>query len=154
MSYQLQATNCQLPVASYRKLETGNRKPITTHHLPLTDYLLPILLFLVFAPCSSAQVTQPVRYEKEQKNNYRDFTVISMGEQGIGLIRDKQKYEHGDNLWEVILLDSALNESWTKDLAVENRYRLIGHDYRDQNLYFLFRMGDTDQKNTTTNQNW
>jgi hypothetical protein len=135
----------QLPVVGYQLPYNGNQLPITTYHSPLTTHLLPILLLLLFASSSLAQVTQPARYEKEQKNSYRDFTVISMGEQGIGLIRDKQKYEHGDNLWEVILLDSALNESWTKDLAVENRYHLIGHDYRDQNLYFLFRMGDTDQ---------
>jgi hypothetical protein len=94
---------------------------------------------------SWAQVTQPARYEKEQKNKYEDFTVISMNENGIALIRDRQKYEHGENLWEIILLDTALNETWTKDLAVENRYNLIGHEYRDNLLYFLFRYGEVDQ---------
>ncbi len=92
-----------------------------------------------------AQVSQPARYEKEQKSSYRDFTVISMGEQGIALIRDKQKFARGENSWEVILLDSSLNESITKEINVENRYTLIGHDYRDRAVYFLFRMGETDQ---------
>jgi len=92
-----------------------------------------------------AQVSQPARYEKEQKSSYRDFTVISMGEQGIALIRDIQKFVRGENSWEVILLDSSLNESITKEINVENRYTLIGHDYRDRAIYFLFRMGETDQ---------
>jgi hypothetical protein len=131
-SFKFQVTGCQLPV-------TSNQQPVTSNQW------LILLLMMLTAIGAVAQVTQPARYEKEQKNSYRDFTVISMGEEGIALIRDKQKYEHGDNLWEVILLDSALNESWTKDLAVENRYHLIGHDYRDKNLYFLFRMGETDQ---------
>jgi hypothetical protein len=139
MRYQLPVTSCQLPV-------TDHRLPITDYRSPITNYCLPFFLLLVILATSSwAQVTQPARYEKEQKSSFRDFTVISMGEQGIALIRDKQKYEHGENLWETILLDSGLNETWTKDLAVDNRYHLIGHDYRDQNLYFLFRMGETDQ---------
>jgi hypothetical protein len=136
MSYQFQVPSSKLPVASYRL-------PVNTYKLLLTSYFL--LLLTILATNSQAQVTQPARYEKEQKNSYKDFTVISMNENGIGLIRDKQKYEHGDNLWEVILLDTALNESWTKDLVVENRYTLIGHEYRDDYLYFLFRLGDTDQ---------
>jgi hypothetical protein len=105
-----------------------------------------VILFLLAAATSSwAQLTQPARYEKEQKSSYRDFTVISLEDQGIALIRDKQKYEHGENLWEVVLVDSALNEAWAMDMPIENRYNLIGHEYRDRVLYFLFRMGETDQ---------
>ena len=117
----------------YSSSEAGNRS------------IVILLFLLILTYQSSAQLTQLVRYEKEQRSSYRDFTIISMGENGIALIRDKQKYEHGDNQWEVILLDSGLNETWTTDLAVENRYHLIGHEYRDRNLYFLYRMGDTDQ---------
>lgn len=139
MSYQLPVVSSQLPVGSYQLPVTGNQKPETSNQW------LILFMMMLTGFSATAQVTQLARYEKEQKNSYRDFTVITMGEDGIALIRDKQKYEHGDNLWEVILLDSVLNESWTKDLAVENRYHLIGHDYRDKNLYFLFRMGETDQ---------
>jgi hypothetical protein len=138
MSYELQVPSSKLQVAGCWLLVTSNWKLATSNRLL-------VLLLMLMTIGTTAQVTQPARYEKEQKNSYRDFTVISMGEEGIGLIRDKQKYEHGDNLWEVILLDSALKESWTKDLAVESRYNLIGHDYRDKNLYFLFRVGETDQ---------
>lgn len=139
MSYEFQVPSSKFQVTSYQLSETGNQKPETINQW------LTLFLMMLTTICAVAQVSQPARYEKEQKNSYRDFTVISMGEEGIGLIRDKQKYEHGDNLWEVILLDSALKESWTKDLSVENRYNLIGHDYRDKNLYFLFRVGETDQ---------
>jgi hypothetical protein len=106
-------------------------------------WLLVMLILTTFR--TSAQVEQTARFEKEQKSNYKDFTVISMGEQGLALIRDKQKFERGDNFWEIILLDSALAETWTHELAVESQYRFIGHDYRDENLYFLFRIGETDQ---------
>ena len=114
----------------------------------LSTYL-PILVTSIFLFFSHhplmAQLSQPVRYEKEHKGEDRDFTLIPMGEKGIALIRDKQKYEKGNTLWELIILDTALQEVWLKDLAIESRYVLVGHEYRDQLLYFLFRLGDTDQ---------
>jgi hypothetical protein len=131
---------CKLPISGCRLLKTGNRKLETFQKI---KSLLLLLSFLSFH--SFAQLTQPARYEMEQKNSDSHFTVISMEKQGITLIRDKQKYEHGNKSWEVIMLDSALNESWKKDLAIDNQYQLIGHDYRDENIYFLFRMGETDQ---------
>ena len=106
--------------------------------------VLILLWLLTPATIIFAQLTQPARYEKTQKSNDHDFTVISMGEKGIALIRDKNDTEHGKKLWEIILLDSTLTESWTYNLPVETRYNLIGHDYRDQNLYFLYRQGETD----------
>ncbi len=92
-----------------------------------------------------AQLSQPARFEKKKKSGDHDFTVVSMGEKGIALIRDQQKYQRGDNLWELIIVDSTLQETWAKELIIENRFNLIGHEYRDEVLYFLFRVGETEQ---------
>ncbi len=108
----------------------------------------PLLLafFLLMAEVTSlAQLSQPARFEKKKKSGDHDFTVVSMGEKGIALIRDQQKYQRGDNLWELIIVDSTLQETWAKELIIENRFNLIGHEYRDEVLYFLFRMGETEQ---------
>jgi hypothetical protein len=110
----------------------------------LANVVILLWLWLPLNPLL-AQLSQPARYEKEHKSGDRDFTLISMGEQGIALIRDKQKYEKGNTFWELIILDSALQEVWLKDLIIESRYNLVGHEYRDHLLYFLFRLGDTDQ---------
>ncbi len=91
-----------------------------------------------------AQLSQPARFEKDQKRRFGDFHVVSLEDQGLSLLRDKEKYEQRERLWEFIQLDTTLAEVWTKDLTVEQKYRLVGHDYRDRNLYYLFRSGDTD----------
>jgi hypothetical protein len=108
----------------------------------------PLLLafFLLIAGVTTmAQLSQPARFEKKKKSGDHDFTVVSMGEKGIALFRDQQKYQKGDNLWELIILDSTLQETWAKELVIENRFNLIGQEYRDEVLYFLFRVGETEQ---------
>lgn len=90
------------------------------------------------------QVSQPNRFEKEQKRRFGDFHVVSLEEQGLALLRDKEKYEQGDRLWEFTQIDTLLAEVWTKELSVEPKFRLVGYDYRDKNLYYLFRAGETD----------
>ncbi len=108
----------------------------------------PLLLafFLLIAGVTTmAQLSQPARFEKKKKSGDHDFTVVSMGEKGIALFRDQQKYQKGDNLWELIIVDSTLQETWAKELVIENRFNLIGHEYRDETLYFLFRVGETEQ---------
>lgn len=91
-----------------------------------------------------SQISQPARWEREQKNSSHNYTVITMGKQGVALVHDKQKYEAGKRFWEIIALDTLLNEKWTQDISVDNRYNFIGHEYRDGVLYFLFRFGEVD----------
>ena len=40
-----------------------------------------------------AQISQPSRYEREQKNSDHEFVVISMKEKGIALVREAKKNE-------------------------------------------------------------
>lgn len=91
-----------------------------------------------------AQLSQPNRFEKEQKRRYGDFHVVGMEDQGLALLRDKEKYEQGERIWEFTQVDTLLAEVWTKELAVEPKFRLVGFDYREKNLYYLFRAGETD----------
>jgi hypothetical protein len=107
--------------------------------------LLFLLVSVAMSNLSIAQLSQPRRFEREHKSRDVDYTVVAMGEQGIALIRDKEKYERGEKFWELILVDTTLAEIATKEIPIDNRYRLIGHDYRDGMVYILFRMGETDQ---------
>jgi hypothetical protein len=103
-----------------------------------------VVLLLVVATPMSAQVVQSGRWEKEQKNSSHTFTVIPMYESGVAMVNDKQKYEGGKKFWDVIALDTLLQEKWTREIFVDNRYNFIGHDFRDGFLFFLFRLGETD----------
>ncbi len=101
-------------------------------------YLKFIILFS-FALDLRAQITQPARYEHEHKDRDHEFIVISMNEKGIALIRDTEKYEDHKKTWEVIFLDTTLQETWAAKVDVEQRMNILGHDYRDGNIYLIFK---------------
>ncbi|MBN8577296.1 MAG: hypothetical protein J0L66_10145 [Cytophagales bacterium] len=94
-----------------------------------------------------AQCTQTARYERDHKSSDNEFIIISMFENGLALVRDKDKFKDGKKLWEVIRLDTELTETWALDLSTENRLRLVGYDYRDNLIYLLFREGDHEASN-------
>lgn len=104
---------------------------------------ITIFQFFLVLNCLG-QISQPARYEKEQKNSSHNFTIIPMGKQGLALVHDKQKYEGGNKFWEIVALDTALQESWTQEIVIENRYNFIGHDFNNGELFFLFRLGETE----------
>ncbi len=142
-------------MTGYWLFQKNNRstqvKRIQEMHKRLTQVIaqstvLLLVFFLLMAEATAlAQLSQPARFEKKKKSGDHDFTVVSMGEKGIALLRDAQKYQRADNLWELIIVDSTLQETWAKELIIENRFNLIGHEYRDETLYFLFRVGETEQ---------
>src|SRR6478735_5419632 len=91
----------------------------------------------------SAQTTQPILsqpliYERSHKDSDRSFLVISMGDKGLALIRDTEKFESNKRSWEAIFLDSTLTELWTAKFEVDQRMNIFGHDYRDGNVYLIF----------------
>ena len=92
----------------------------------------------------SAQITQPALYERSHKESDHSFLVISMGDKGIALIRDTEKFEGNKKSWEAIFLDSALNESWTTKFEIDQRMNILGHDYRDGNIYLIFEEPDNN----------
>ncbi len=92
----------------------------------------------------TAQSTQPARYEREHRSNDHDFIIISMAEKGLALVRDTEKFEKDKKSWEVIFLDTALHESWNTKLEIEQRMNLLGHDYRDGNIYLIFQESDAN----------
>ena len=89
-----------------------------------------------------AQAEQTARYEREHKINDPDLILIPMGENGIALVHDKDKYSEGKKLWELIVLNSDLTESWNLEVNTEPRHRLVGYDYKDELIYLLFRTSD------------
>ena len=94
-----------------------------------------------------AQPVQTIRYEKRLENGDKGYTHISLKEKGIALVRDKEKYKDGKKIWEVIVLDTALNELNTQEFDLESRLNLIGYEYVNNELYLLFRKTETDINN-------
>jgi hypothetical protein len=124
----------QRPVTSTKKSESI-----------LVRFLSGIILALALLASFnlSAQITQPILtqatlYERSHKDSDRSFLVISMGTQGLALIRDIEKFDGNKKKWEAIFLDSALNESWTIQFEIDQRMNILGHDYRNGNIYLIF----------------
>ncbi|HCM77749.1 MAG TPA: hypothetical protein DIS90_15305 [Cytophagales bacterium] len=102
------------------------------------------LSILIIAQSGYAQFIPEGRYEKEVKMSDNRFMVISLKENGIALIREKNKYKDGNRLWEFILLDQELGERWQADVEIKAGYMMIGYEYAGQYLFGLFREGDRD----------
>lgn len=92
-----------------------------------------------------AQFLQPHRYEREQKNSDDYFSIISLKEKGLALFRERDKYKQSNKIWELIFLDTALVEKKIIELEIKERNRMIGFEVTDENVYFLFRAGDTNK---------
>jgi hypothetical protein len=104
-------------------------------------------LFVLFLSISSflyGQVEQTDIYELEKKNYDDFFTVLPAGEDGIIIFRDTDNYKKGD-LWQVISLDTALNERWNNELTIDIKYKFKGYDLKNSTLYLLFRNGEYEK---------
>ncbi|HOO09314.1 MAG TPA: hypothetical protein PKW06_05210 [Cyclobacteriaceae bacterium] len=93
-----------------------------------------------------AQLLPRERYEKEVKQSDNNFIVIPMEEEGIALVRGKNKYKEGNRLREIILLDTSLKETWQSDLEVKSSYDMVGYEYGNHHIYLLFREGSADSR--------
>ena len=104
------------------------------------------LLFVFFLSADqfvNAQVQQTDRYEIIQKNSDEYFTVVSLEEEGLALVRDRKKYKGNKQLWEIIILDTNLAEKAKLELEINQRNSLLGYEIGKNQLYLLFRTGET-----------
>jgi hypothetical protein len=108
-----------------------------------------MLAFLFFATSAAgiAQISQPNRFEKKQKYSEEYYTIVPMMEEGLALLQEKDKYKGSKRTWELIVLDTLLEEKHVVEFEVEARHNLVGHEYTQGSLCFLYRTGDTN-KNT------
>jgi hypothetical protein len=90
---------------------------------------------------------QPFRFEKDIKFSEDNFMVIAVWEEGLVLMRDKQKFKSGNKTWELIILDNSLRVTHELDLEVEQRRNMIGYEYSPGWLFLLFRVPEI-QKST------
>jgi hypothetical protein len=105
-----------------------------------------VLLLLAMATCHSivhAQVAQPYRYERAHKNSDDYFHIISLKQDGLALFRERDKYKQSNRIWELIFLDSALQEKKTLELEIRERNKMVGYEVTPGHIYFLFRAGET-----------
>jgi hypothetical protein len=89
-----------------------------------------------------SQLSQPNRFEHERKTVDEDFTIISLKEEGLALVRETNKYKAGNRTWEVIVLDSTLVEKGVIEFDVNNQNRLVGYERSTGALHLLFQKNE------------
>ena len=85
-----------------------------------------ILMLVFLSGHVHAQVLQTQRYEKEFKYADGVFSIMPLDAEGLLLVRDKEKYESGKKIWEMVYLDADLQEKKAINMPMETRNRLIG----------------------------
>ena len=83
------------------------------------------ILILICCVSSNAQVSQTKRYEREQKNSEDYFNVISLKSDGLALFRERDKYKNSNKIWELVLLDTALQEKSVIELEVNEKINAV-----------------------------
>lgn len=108
------------------------------------NVLIFLCVFLFSAvPLAFGQAEQTKRFEITQNNSDEYFTVISLEEEGLALVREKDKYKGNKKLWEIIILDTDLTEKRKLDIEVHQRFMLLGYEIAHNQLYLLYRTGET-----------
>jgi hypothetical protein len=97
---------------------------------------------LLLSVVAFAQVEQTARYEREHKVNDPELLLVPMGDKGIVIINDKDKYNEGKKLWGITALSTDLDETWNLELETESRHRLVAYEYKDNLIFLLYRIND------------
>ena len=104
--------------------------------------LCTIILALGLSISCWAQVEQPLRMEYALDNQDNYFNVMSMQEDGVALFREiENRNEPRLDIWQVIRVDTTLQEVLNRTYSLDSRAEFTGYEYRDKHLYLLFRMG-------------
>lgn len=101
-------------------------------------FILNTILGLFVYSISFSQITQPARFEKEWKYSDEDFTIIPLKSDGLALIREKNKFKAGNNTWEIVLLDTTLQETGTLEFEINIQNRLVGYEHSPGEVHILF----------------
>jgi len=108
-----------------------------------------LLTFNLYFLDLAAQIEQPVRYELKKNNKENYYSVVSAHEFGIVIFRESYEKKMGkDQVWEVTMLDTDLNEKWKKNYRFDRQLSFVGYEYRNNYFYLLFR------KNVGKKGNW
>jgi hypothetical protein len=112
----------------------------------ITHAARAICLGIVVLLCSKlsvhAQVLQPDRFEKLQKNSDDYYNVMSLNKEGLALFRERDKYKNSNKMWELVILDTLLQEKKTIDLEIKERHKMIGYEVVSGSIFLLYRTGE------------
>lgn len=107
-----------------------------------------ILFFILLIPSVGfTQLEQPKRFEAELDSYNEGYEVITGEENGVILYRSLNEYDKkGGQLWEFVLLDTALNVTWERKIYMEKNLSFKGYDFSMESYFFLFQLHSGNSK--------
>jgi hypothetical protein len=106
---------------------------------------LRILLFIILLPfCFNlkGQISQPLRYEIEIDDLNDGYYIVSAQEAGLFLFKElEEKTENNEFIWEVIRLDTSLQEINRREVIIDNKFSFRGYSYDKGRFVMLFQEG-------------
>lgn len=99
--------------------------------------------FLTASHIAIGQIQQTERFEIVQKNSDEYFTIISLKDQGLALLRETGDFKGNKKLWEIIILNTDLVEKRKFEIEINQRHLLLGYEIDKGHLYLLYRTGET-----------
>jgi hypothetical protein len=87
---------------------------------------------------SAGQIVQTERLELPFSYTEENYLMTSAGGKGLILFRESKKRVNKKRPWEILIVDTSLNEKLNVTAEVSNKYTIMGYEYREGYFYLLF----------------
>jgi hypothetical protein len=100
------------------------------------------IISLLISFNSLSQISQPLRYEIEIENFNDDYYIVSAKEEGLFLFKElDQRTDGNETLWEIIKLDTSLQEISRNEVIIDQKFTFKGYTYDNGKFVMLFQEG-------------
>jgi len=105
---------------------------------------VPFLLMACLGPAISQGIVQDLRFDKELQGADDHYMAFTLESEGVLMVRDNRNFDDGKKIWEITVLDTALQTTWATRLQTEPDYVLVGYEYKPRAFHLLFRKDRPD----------
>ena len=106
--------------------------------------VLTAAMFAVSGVVYSQPFVQDQRFEAELQGSDDHYMAFTLESEGLLIVRDHRKFDDGKKIWEITVLDTALQIVWATRLQTEPDYVLTGYEYKPKAFHLLFRRDRPD----------
>jgi hypothetical protein len=100
------------------------------------------VLLMAFCLTVQGQISQQLRYEIEIENLNDDYYIVSAEENGMFLFKElEEKTENNELIWEIIRIDTALQEVNRSEVIIDKKFTFKGYSYDNGQFVMLFQEG-------------
>ena len=93
------------------------------------------------------QIHQPNRLEFNIEEGEEHYEAVAAGQDGLLLFRERpHAFDHKNRHWEIVMYDTALNQSWQQAFMVKASYNYVGNRIRGGRFFMLFSKANANNR--------